>query len=172
MNDWSLEQRFYIKFCEKLGKNTNDTCAGLWGEALKKSSVSEWHKRYKEGCMPKRVLFTMNSSHKAKQSTKLCREKVLNFGPSTGRSTTTMLQITRRHPSSSFWPKNRLLKWNTSFGSEWLLALFKNVCLQGTDEGFSILKTSKNMWRWHWKIFHNVSSKNIANSGNIVGLSA
>jgi hypothetical protein len=28
------------------------------------------------------------------------------------------------------------------------------------------------MWRRHWKLFHNRSSKNVSNSGSIVGLSA
>jgi hypothetical protein len=75
----------------KLGKNASDTCAVLseayGGEATKKSSVSE-HKWFKEGLKSKddvkitiedcsslssisRVLFTLNSFHKAKQSTKL-----------------------------------------------------------------------------------------------------
>jgi hypothetical protein len=48
-----LEQGIDIKFCAKLGKNASHTCALLseacGREAMKKSSVSEWHKRFKEG---------------------------------------------------------------------------------------------------------------------------
>jgi hypothetical protein len=32
---------------------------------------------------------------------------------------------------------------------------------------FRILKTSKKMWRRHWKLFHNRSSKNVSNSGRL-----
>jgi hypothetical protein len=53
MNDRFLEQGIDIKFRVKFGKNASDTCAMLsetyGGEAMKESSVFEWHKRFKEG---------------------------------------------------------------------------------------------------------------------------
>jgi hypothetical protein len=52
MSDGFLEQRMDITFCMKLQKNASDTYAmvyeGYGGEAMKKSSVSEWYKRFKE----------------------------------------------------------------------------------------------------------------------------
>jgi hypothetical protein len=91
------------------------------GEAMKKSNVFEWHKWFKESSHVEitnennahhffsisRVLFTLNLFCKAEQSTELftwryqnsfmnlCREKGLNFGPTIGFSTMTMLQLTR-----------------------------------------------------------------------------
>jgi hypothetical protein len=53
MNDGFLQQQINIKFSAKLGKNESDTYAMLSkaykGEATKKSSVSEWHKWFREG---------------------------------------------------------------------------------------------------------------------------
>jgi hypothetical protein len=50
---WILERRINVKFFVKLGKNASDTCAmvseGYGGEAMKKSNVSEWYKRFKKG---------------------------------------------------------------------------------------------------------------------------
>jgi hypothetical protein len=47
ISDLFLEQRINMKFYVKLGNNESDTCAMLseayGGEAMKRSSVSEWH---------------------------------------------------------------------------------------------------------------------------------
>jgi hypothetical protein len=48
-----LEHRINIKFCVQLHKNASDTCAMLYKaygeEAMKKPSVFEQHKRFKDG---------------------------------------------------------------------------------------------------------------------------
>jgi hypothetical protein len=51
MSDLILEKRIDIKFFIKLLKNASDTCTLLskayGGEDMKKSSVFDWHKRFK-----------------------------------------------------------------------------------------------------------------------------
>jgi transposase len=53
MSDRLLEQCINTKFCEKLGKSARETLQMLtepYGtDTMKKSSVFEWHKRFKEG---------------------------------------------------------------------------------------------------------------------------
>jgi hypothetical protein len=53
MSDRLLEQRINIKFCAKLDKSTSETLQMLTeaygADAMRKSSVFEWHKRFKEG---------------------------------------------------------------------------------------------------------------------------
>jgi hypothetical protein len=52
MSDRLLEQRINIKFCAKLGKSASKTVQMLTeayvADAMKKSTVFEWHKRFKE----------------------------------------------------------------------------------------------------------------------------
>jgi hypothetical protein len=47
------EQRINIKFCAKTGTSTNETLVLLRATcdeySMKKSSISEWHRRFKEG---------------------------------------------------------------------------------------------------------------------------
>jgi transposase len=53
MSDKNLEQRINIKFCVKISKSASEMLAlstVAYGEyVMKKSSVSEWHMRFKEG---------------------------------------------------------------------------------------------------------------------------
>jgi hypothetical protein len=53
MSDRLLEQHINITFCAKLGKSASETLHMLteaYGtDAMNKSSVFEWHKRFKEG---------------------------------------------------------------------------------------------------------------------------
>ena len=49
----TLEERYTIKFCFKLGKNTTETYGMLHtafvSSCMNQASVFEWHKRFKEG---------------------------------------------------------------------------------------------------------------------------
>ena len=51
--DDTLEERYAIKFCFKLGKNATETYEMLQtafgASCMNRASVSEWHKRFKEG---------------------------------------------------------------------------------------------------------------------------
>jgi transposase len=53
MSDKNPERRINIKFCVKIGNSASETLTLLtvaYGEyTMKKSSVSEWHRRFKEG---------------------------------------------------------------------------------------------------------------------------
>ena len=54
MQSDTLEERYTIKFCFKLGKNAIETMYGMLQTAFREScmnraSVYEWHKRFKEG---------------------------------------------------------------------------------------------------------------------------
>jgi hypothetical protein len=52
-SDRLLEQRINIKFCAKFGKSASESLQMLTeaygADAMKKSSVFEWRKRFKEG---------------------------------------------------------------------------------------------------------------------------
>jgi hypothetical protein len=53
ISDRLLEQHINIKFCAKIGKSASETLHMLredyGADAMKKSSVFEWHKRFKGG---------------------------------------------------------------------------------------------------------------------------
>ena len=53
VSDKNLEQRINIEFCVKIGNSASETLALLtvaYGEyAMKKLSVFEWHRQFKEG---------------------------------------------------------------------------------------------------------------------------
>ena len=49
----TLEERYAIKFCVKLGKNATETYgiiqSAFGASSMNRASVFEWHKRFKEG---------------------------------------------------------------------------------------------------------------------------
>ena len=51
----TLEERYAIKFCLRLGKNATETYGMLHtafgASCMNRASVFEWHKRFKEGMM-------------------------------------------------------------------------------------------------------------------------
>ena len=53
MQSDTLEERYAIKFCFKLGKNATETCGMLQTafrpSCMNQASVFEWQKRFKEG---------------------------------------------------------------------------------------------------------------------------
>ena len=53
MQSYTLEERYAIKFCFKLGKKTTEMYGMLQtafgASCMKQASVFEWHKRFKEG---------------------------------------------------------------------------------------------------------------------------
>ena len=53
MQSETLEERYAIKFCFKLGKNATETYGMLQiafrPSCMNQASVFEWHKRFKEG---------------------------------------------------------------------------------------------------------------------------
>ena len=53
MQSDTLEERYAIKLCFKLGKNATEMYGMLqtafWASCMNRASVFEWHKRFKEG---------------------------------------------------------------------------------------------------------------------------
>jgi hypothetical protein len=80
MSDQFLQQQINIKFYAKLGKNEGDIAMlskAYGGEGMKKSSVLEWHKQFKEGC--KNMEDNERNGHPASHRTNENFEKVKNL---------------------------------------------------------------------------------------------
>jgi len=180
MSDWFLEQGINIKFCVKLGKNASDTCAVLsvWSQkqmtkfAMETANISTTQESLHVQIINEdiahhfllisRIMLCLNYSTRANsQPSLLCKNIEAVMWSSAYKKLELWLHSWILHHdnaaahkcslSSSFCPKNRLLKWNTHcillIGSEWLLAVSKDkVCLKGAKiSGY--WKHPKKVWQ-------------------------
>ena len=130
MQSDTLEERYAIKLCFKLGKNATETYGMLqtafWPYCMNRSSVSVWHKRFKEGRESVRDDDRCGRSKKVNtpemigQSVRV-RVTMLRFYGSSGRdsvgrrehssnrvrgvSSRTMHQSTTASLSQTIWPR-------------------------------------------------------------------
>jgi hypothetical protein len=85
-----------------------------------------------------------------------------------------MLQLKRRSLSDSFWPRNRLLKWNTDpVPLIWLqvtCGCFQKIL--SALKGRRFQDTEKSKKEKKCEDGSESCSKNVSNSGSIVGLRA
>jgi hypothetical protein len=130
------------------------------GEAVKKSSVFEWHKRFKKGhenveylTEPVKILNecgicciqTVNQAY-CLEILKRLRETVRTKRPELWSNDWILHHddiLSHKALSSSFWPRNRLLKRNIHMCSERLLAVSKNK--------FFLKGTKISVYWWHTK---------------------
>jgi hypothetical protein len=126
-----------------------------------------------------RVLFTLNSFHKARQSTELIMwkywssymnlwiEKGLNFGQWLN-SALCQWSNSCGTLSSSFCPKN----WYPPSSPDLVLNdfwLFSKIKAALKGQKFQDIEDIQKMW-WHWKLFHNRGFKNVPTMTASLGL--
>jgi hypothetical protein len=120
MSDRYSEQWINIKFYMKLGKNASDTCAVLsgsyGGEAMKKSSVSEWQRRFKEG--HKNVeddeISDPQISHKTNETVEKVRNLVHLDGRLSINQTLKQLCEAMRRNRPELWPSDWIFHYNNA----------------------------------------------------------
>ena len=168
----TLEERYAIKFCFKLGKNATETYAMLQAafrpSCMNRASVFEWHKRFKEGTESVRDDERCGRS-KEVNTPELIGQRVrvrftmLRFWGSSGRdsdgkgqhssnrvsgiSTRTMHQSTTPSLSQTIWPKWASRQFLTLLIVHTLLPVTFAYSLSSEAVVMRQLRRWKRLWR-------------------------
>ena len=165
----TLEERYAIKLCFKLGKNDATETYGMlhtafWPSCMNRASVFEWHKRFKEGRESVRDVERCGRS-KEVRTPELIGQMVtmLRFSGSSGRdslgrgqhswnrvsgiSTRTMHQSTTPSLSQTIWPRWTSRQFLTLTIVQTFLPVTFDYSLSSEAVVMRQLRRWKRLWR-------------------------
>ena len=175
MQSDTLEERYDIIYCFKLGKNTTETYGMLQTAfrppCMNRASVSEWHERFKEGRESVREDERCGRSKEANRPVLIgqsvtVRVTMLRFEGSSGRdsvgrgqhssnrvsgiSTRTMHQSTTPSLSQTIWPRWASRQFLTLPIVQTLLPVTFAYSLSSEAVVMRQLRRWKRLWRRSW----------------------
>ena len=179
----TLEERYVMKFCFKLGKNVTETYwmlqTAFWPSCMNRASVFEWHNRFKEG---RRSVSDDERCKRSKEvnTPELIGQKVrvrvimLRFLGSSARdslgrgqqssnrvsgiSTRTMHQSTTLSLSQTVWPRWASTQFLTLPVVETLLSVTFGYSLSSKAVVMRQLRRWKRLWRRSLTRSHKTTS--------------
>ena len=183
MQSDTLEERYAIKLCFKLGKNTSETYGMLQiafrPSCMKQTSVFEWHKRLKEGRKSVRddeMCWRSKEVNRSELIDQRVRDRVtmLGFYGSSGRdsvrrdqhssnrvsgiSLRTMHQSTTSSMSQTIWLRWESRQFLTVPIVQTLLPVIFGYSLSSEAVVMNQLRRWKRLWRWSLTRSHKRTS--------------